>query len=94
MMTSVGHDELSLLSWLAIQDAQYGECKGKTLDAMMERGFVEWVQGGRKGDDYSWVGLSDLGWNALGRGRALCSHPYKSKNARGDLVCGVCGKWI
>lgn len=35
-------DEISLLHWLSREDfSQYGECFGKSLDSLVERGFAQ-----------------------------------------------------
>lgn len=35
-------DEVDLLKWIARDDfAQYGECYGKTLDALIEKGLAQ-----------------------------------------------------
>jgi signal transduction histidine kinase len=45
MLTS---SEKMLLEWLQKDDGQYGECHGKTLDGLIERGLVV-VQGAESG---------------------------------------------
>lgn len=38
--------ELELLRWLAQEDmSQYGECYGQTLDALIEKGFAQVLDG-------------------------------------------------
>jgi len=37
--------ERNLLEWLSKGDGQYGECHGKTLDALLARGFAEIKEG-------------------------------------------------
>jgi hypothetical protein len=62
-------DELTLLKWLSIDDGQYGECRGKALDSVMGKGFVEWIRLDPRGDDYGWVGLTAAGREAV---RLIC----------------------
>lgn len=51
-----------LLDWLSKEDSStYGECKGKDLDHLMERGLVEWKARDRRGDDFGQVGLTEAG---------------------------------
>lgn len=68
-------DEKFLLEWLSKEDfSQYGECHGKSLDALIEKGYAK-VHDGRegqsgfiaKGDDimYRAVSLTDAGRAAL-----------------------------
>jgi hypothetical protein len=70
-------EERYLLEWLSKEDGQYGECYGKTLDALIENGFA--VVGGEdtglnngfiaKGRDimYRAVSITDAGRAALTR---------------------------
>ena len=41
-----------LLEWLTTGPGQYGECHGKTLDALIERG---WAEVKRDGDQSSFI---------------------------------------
>jgi hypothetical protein len=46
--------ERGLLEWLRTDDGQYGECHGKTLDSLIERGLVV-VQGAESGISNSFI---------------------------------------
>ena len=61
----VTKEEMSLLKWLSTEDGQHGECCGKTLDAVMAAGLVEWKRRDPRGDNYGWVGLTEAGRQAL-----------------------------
>jgi hypothetical protein len=74
-MASLTSEERYILQWLTEEDGQYGECYGKTLDGLIERGFA--VVGGEdtglnnsfiaKGRDimYRAVSITDAGRAAL-----------------------------
>ena len=74
-MDKAEHD---LLRWLAQEDlSQYGECYGKTLDALIEKGFAQILDGREhqsgfiaKGDGlmYRAVTVTDAGREALSAG--------------------------
>lgn len=73
-MTLTSQDRL-LLEWLQRDDGQYGECHGRTLDGLVERGLavVQGAQSGvnngfiAKGTDimYRAVSITDAGRLAL-----------------------------
>lgn len=74
-MVDLTKDERLLLEWLSKDDGQYGECHGKTLDGLIERGLamVHGVESGlvngfiAKGADimYRAVSITDSGRQAL-----------------------------
>jgi hypothetical protein len=74
-MTEITSQEKFLLEWLSTDDGQYGECHGKTLDGLIERGLavVQGVESGlnngfiAKGTDimYRAVSITDAGRLAL-----------------------------
>jgi hypothetical protein len=74
-MSQLSKDERFLLDWLKNDDGQYGECHGKTLDGLIERGLaaVQGVESGlnngfiAKGTDimYRAVSITDAGRAAL-----------------------------
>lgn len=66
--------EKFLLEWLGKDDGQYGECRGKTLDALIEKGLARIVPDSGinngfiakgTGLDYQTVTLTDAGREAL-----------------------------
>ena len=70
--------ENDLLRWLGQEDfSQYGECHGKTLDALIEKGLVQIHGPGEhqnfiaKGTDlmYRAVSLTEAGIAALAKGQ-------------------------
>jgi hypothetical protein len=54
-----------VLEWLKKDDGQYGECKGKDLDRLMELGFAEWARRDVRGDDYGYIAITEKGVAAL-----------------------------
>jgi hypothetical protein len=88
-MTDLTHDERELLTWLGNEDfSQYGECHGKSLDALVEKGLAQ-IHGpgehqdcfiakdphGEKGMMYRAVSLTDMGRDQLRADRlvvAIC----------------------
>ncbi len=67
--------ERDLLKWLGAEDfSQYGECRGRALNALIEHGFAKvhadsehqsgFIAKGR-GEDYRAVSLTDAGRAAL-----------------------------
>jgi hypothetical protein len=89
---SMEKNELGLLNWLSTDDGQYGECSGKSLDALMARGFVEWKRQDQRGKAFGWVGVTDVGREALKIARASCPHPYRAPTLHGGTQCGLCGE--
>lgn len=75
MQTALNASEKGLLDWLSRGDGQYGECHGKTLDGLIERGLVKvgdqqtGLDNGfiAKGADimYRAVSITDAGRSAL-----------------------------
>lgn len=72
-------DEVHLLKWLSADDGQYGECKGKTLDSVIDKGLVEWKTHDKRGKDFGWVGLTKIGFGAV---RKIRSKELKSDSER------------
>lgn len=78
MTTDLNKQERYLLEWLKRDAGQYGECHGKTLDGLLERGLAA-VQGAESGLHngfiakgngimYRAVSITDAGRAALSRG--------------------------
>jgi hypothetical protein len=78
MTDDVTPSETLLLEWLSKEDfSQYGECHGRTLDRLVERGFAQVHKpgehqrfiandfAGTKGDMYRAVSLTDAGRAAV-----------------------------
>ena len=74
-MSELTQEECALLEWLAREDySQYGECHGKHLDALIDKGFARLHgDGGElgsfiakgKGPMYQSVSVTDEGRTAL-----------------------------
>lgn len=74
-MSHLTKEERGLLEWLEKDDGQYGECHGKTLDGLLDKGFA--TVGGKesglnngfiaKGTNlmYRAVSITDAGRDAL-----------------------------
>lgn len=72
-MADLTPTERFMLDWLSKADwAQLGECKGRTLDRLLELGLAEIndaaIPQGR--EDWRGVRLTEAGWAALGKARA------------------------
>lgn len=74
--------ERDLLEWLLPENGQYGECHGKTLDAVIAKGFAEILSGREhqtpfiaKGDSlmYRAVAITDAGRAELNAPCHSCS---------------------
>lgn len=80
-MAELTASEIFLLGWLNAEDfSQYGECKGKDLDHLIElglaqihkpgehqTGFITQDHAGNRGDDYRAVSLTEAGEAEVGR---------------------------
>lgn len=86
--------EHDLLEWLVPENGQYGECYGKTLDALLAKGFAQVLDGREhqsgfiaKGNDimYRAVAITDAGRAEL---NAPC--PSCSGGARTGLPGNAC----
>lgn len=60
---NVSEDEFLLLRWLGKEDfSQYGECHGKTLDGLVEKGLVQIHESGDHQSKFIAKGSTKMYW--------------------------------